>query len=108
MLSPNLFDSLIMWAGASASLYILLTLSWQRTETALRAMRAMVILTASDIALTLEVVFTWIKFGVFSSLLPAPAGQTLADPFSFSVISQGVFATLHHGVVNTGPRALVW
>jgi NADH:ubiquinone oxidoreductase subunit 5 (subunit L)/multisubunit Na+/H+ antiporter MnhA subunit len=107
VLSPNLFDSLIMWVGASASLYILLTLSWQRTETARRAMRAMVILTASDIALTLGVVFTWIKFGVFSSLLPAPAGQTLADPFSFSVISQGVFATLHHGVASTGPRALL-
>ena len=107
VLSPNLFDSLILWVGASASLYVLLTLTWQQGETARRAMRAMVVLTAGDIALTLGVVFTWIKFGVFSSLLVAPSGQSLADPFSFGVISQGVIATLHHGVANTGPRALL-
>jgi NADH-quinone oxidoreductase subunit L len=107
VLSPNLFDSLIMWVAGSASLYVLLSLSWQRADTARRALRAMVILTASDIALTLGVVFTWIKFGVFSSLLPAPAGQTLADPLSFGVVSQGVIATLHHGVASTGPRALL-
>ena len=107
VLSPNLFDSLILWVGASASLYVLLSLTWQRAEIAHRAMRAMVVLTAGDIALTLGVVFTWIKFGVFSSLLAAPSGQSLADPFSFSVISQGVIATLHHGVASTGPRALL-
>ena len=107
VLSPNLFDSLILWVGASASLYVLLSLSWQYADAARRAMRAMVILTASDIALTLGVVFTWIKFGVFSSLLPAPPGQTIADPFSFNVISQGVIATLHHGVASTGPRAIL-
>jgi NADH-quinone oxidoreductase subunit L len=107
VLSPNLFDSMIMWVGASAALYILLTLSWQRADTARRAMRAMIVLTAGDIALTLGVVFTWIKFGVFSSLLQAPAGQTIADPFSFNVISQGVIATLHQGVASAGPRALL-
>jgi NADH-quinone oxidoreductase subunit L len=107
VLSPNLFDSMIMWVGASAALYILLTLTWQRADTARRAMRAMIVLTAGDIALTLGVVFTWIKFGVFSSLLQAPAGQTIADPFSFNVISQGVIATLHHGVASAGPRALL-
>jgi NADH-quinone oxidoreductase subunit L len=107
VLSPNLFDSLIMWVGASASLYVLFSLAWQRADIARRAMRAMVILTASDIALTLGVVFTWIKFGVFSSLLTAPTGQTIADPFSFSVISQGVIATLHHGIASTGPRAIL-
>ena len=32
-LSPNLFDSLIMWVAASASLYLLVTLAWQRAET---------------------------------------------------------------------------
>ena len=107
VLSPNLFDSLITWVGASASLYVLISLSWQRADVARHAMRAMVVLTAGDIALTLGVVFAWIKFGVFSSLLQAPAGQTIADPFSFNVISQGVIATLHHGVANTGPRAIL-
>jgi NADH:ubiquinone oxidoreductase subunit 5 (subunit L)/multisubunit Na+/H+ antiporter MnhA subunit len=107
VLSPNLFDSLIMWVGATAVLYVLLTLAWQRADIARRALRAAIILTASDIALTLGVLFTWIKFGVFSSLLAAPAGQSIADPFSFSVISQGVIATLHHGVASTGPRALL-
>ena len=107
MLSPNLFNSLIMWVGATAVLYVLLTLAWQRADIARRALRAAIILTASDIALTLGVLFTWIKFGVFSSLLAAPAGQSIADPFSFSVISQGVIATLHHGVASTGPRALL-
>jgi NADH:ubiquinone oxidoreductase subunit 5 (subunit L)/multisubunit Na+/H+ antiporter MnhA subunit len=107
VLSPNLFDSLIMWVGASASLYVLLTLSWQRAEPARRAMRAMVILTAGDIALTLGVVFAWIKFGVFSSLLSPPSGQTIADPFSFDVVSKGVVATLHRTVAGTGPRAIL-
>jgi NADH-quinone oxidoreductase subunit L len=107
VLSPNLFDSLVMWVGASASLYVLLTLSWQRADTARHSMRAMVVGTAGDIALTLGVLFTWIKFGVFSSLLQAPAGQTLADPFSFNVISQGVIATLHNGVASAGPRAIL-
>ena len=107
VLSPNLFDSMIMWVGASAALYILLTLSWQRADAARRATRAMIVLTAGDIALTLGVVFTWIKFGVFSSQLQAPAGQAIADPFSFNVISQGVIATLHQGVAGAGPRALL-
>jgi NADH:ubiquinone oxidoreductase subunit 5 (subunit L)/multisubunit Na+/H+ antiporter MnhA subunit len=66
----------------------------------------MVILTAGDIALTLGVVFTWIKLGVFSSLLAAPAGQDLADPFSWNIISQGVTGILHNAVASTGPRAL--
>ena len=107
VLSPNLFDSLMMWVGASASLYILLTLSWQRADTVRRAMRAMVIVTAGDIALTLGVVFTWIKFGVFSSLVSPPSGQTIADPFSFGVVSQGVIATLNKGVAGAGPRAIL-
>ena len=107
VLSPNLFDSLITWVGASASLYVLISLSWQRADVARHAMRAMVVLTAGDIALTLGVVFAWIKFGVFSSLLQAPAGQSIADPFSFNVIAQGVISTLHHGVANTGPRAIL-
>ena len=107
VLSPNLFDSLILWVGASACLYILMTLSWQRADIAGRAMRAIIVVTAGDIALTLGVLFAWIKFGVFSSLLEAPAGQSFADPFSFSIVQQGVIATLHHGVAATGPRALL-
>ena len=107
VLSPNLFDSLIMWVGASACLYILITLSWQRADLARRAMRAIIVVTAGDIALTLGVLFAWIKFGVFSSLLQAPPGQSFADPFSFSIVQQGVIATLHHGVASTGPRALL-
>ncbi len=70
-------------------------------------MRAIIVVTAGDIALTLGVLFAWIKFGVFSSLLEAPAGQSFADPFSFSIVQQGVIATLHHGVASTGPRALL-
>ena len=106
VLSPNLFDSLIMWVAATASLYLLVSLAWQRADVALHALRVMVVLTAGDIALTLGVVYTWIKFGVFSSLLAAPTGQTVADPFSFGVISQGVVATFHSKVAATGPRAI--
>jgi NADH-quinone oxidoreductase subunit L len=106
VLSPNLFDSLIMWVAATASLYLLVSLAWQRADVALHALRVMVVMTAGDIALTLGVVYTWIKFGVFSSLLAAPAGQTVADPFSFSVISQGAVATFHSKVAATGPRAI--
>ena len=73
----------------------------------MHALRIVVILTAGDIALTLGVVFTWIKFGVFSSLLAAPSGQTLADPFSWSIFSQGVIGTLHHAVASAGPRAIL-
>jgi NADH-quinone oxidoreductase subunit L len=106
VLSPNLFDSLIMWIAATAGLYVLVSLAWQRAETGITALRIMVVLTAGDIALTLGAVFTWIKFGVFSSLLAAPAGQTTADPFAWSVIAQGVFETLRHGVASAGPRAI--
>ena len=66
----------------------------------------MVVLTAGDIALTLGVVFTWIKFGVFASLLAAPSGQDLADPFSWNIIAQGVAGIGHHAVASAGPRAL--
>ena len=106
VLSPNLFDSLIMWVAASASLYLLVSLAWQRTDVAVHALRAMAVLTAGDIALTLGVVYTWIKFGIFSSLLAAPPGQTIADPFSFNVLSQGVLATVHMQVAGAGPRAI--
>lgn len=105
-LSPNLFDSLIMWILATASVAVLVSLAWQRADSAARALRIIVILTAGDIALTLGVVFTWIKFGVFSSLLAAPSGQTLADPFSWSIFSQGVIGTLHRAVASAGPRAI--
>jgi NADH-quinone oxidoreductase subunit L len=106
VLSPNLFDSLIMWIAATASLYLLVSLAWQRADIGVRALRVMVVLTAGDIALTLGVVYTWIKFGVFSSLLSAPPGQTIADPFSFDVISQSVLATVHAKVAGAGPRAI--
>ena len=107
VLSPNFFNSLILWVGASGCLYILMTLSWQRADIAGRALRAIIVVTAGDIALTLGVLFAWIKFGVFSSLLAAPAGQSFADPFSFSIVQRGVIAVLHHGVAATGPRALL-
>ena len=106
VLSPNLFDSLIMSVAATASLYLLVSLGWQRADHALRAMRVMVVLTAGDIALMLGVLFSWIKFGAFSALLPAPSGQTIADPFSFNVISQAVVSTTHGSVAGAGPRAL--
>ncbi len=106
VLSPNLFNSLIMWVAASASLYLLVSLAWQRTDVAVRALRAMAVLTAGDIALTLGVVYTWIKFGIFSSLAAVPLGQTIADPFSFNVLSQGVLATVHMQVAGAGPRAI--
>jgi NADH:ubiquinone oxidoreductase subunit 5 (subunit L)/multisubunit Na+/H+ antiporter MnhA subunit len=106
VLSPNLFDSLIMSVAATASLYLLVSLGWQRVDHAFRAMRVMVVLTAGDIALTLGVLFSWIKFGAFSALLPAPAGQTIADPLSFNVISQAVVSTTHGNVAGAGPRAL--
>jgi NADH-quinone oxidoreductase subunit L len=106
VLSPNLFDSLIMWIAATASLSLLVSLAWQRADIGVRALRVMVVLTAGDIALTLGVVYTWIKFGVFSSLLGAPPGQTIADPFSFDVISQSVLATVHAQVAGAGPRAI--
>jgi NADH:ubiquinone oxidoreductase subunit 5 (subunit L)/multisubunit Na+/H+ antiporter MnhA subunit len=105
-LSPNLFDSLIMWVVGTASLAVLVSLAWQRVESAAHALRVAVVLTAGDVALTLGVVFTWIKFGVFSSLLAAPTGQTLADPLSWSIFSQGVIGTLHRAVSNAGPRAI--
>ena len=106
VLSPNLFDSLIMWGAATAAVYILVSLAWHRADTIVNALRIMVVLTAGDIALTLGVVFTWIKFGVFSSLLAAPTGQDIADPFSWNVISQGVIETLHKAVASAGPRAI--
>jgi NADH-quinone oxidoreductase subunit L len=107
VLSPNLFDSLMLWTVGSAALFVLLTLSWQHAESTRHALRAYVVIAAGDIALTLGVVFTWIKFGVFSSLLTAPSGQSIADPFSFKVISQGVYAILRHTVAGSGPRALL-
>jgi len=106
VLSPNLFDSLIMWIAATAAVYILVSLAWQRADKAVNALRIMVVLTAGDIALTLGVAFTWIKFGVFSSLLAAPTGQDIADPFSWDVVSHGVLATLDKAVASAGPRAI--
>jgi NADH-quinone oxidoreductase subunit L len=107
VLSPNLFDSLVMWIAATAAVYLLVSLAWQRAGSAVNALRVAVVLTAGDIALTLGVVFTWIKFGVFSSLLAAPAGQDIADPLSWNIISQGVIGTLHRAVASAGPRALM-
>lgn len=106
VLSPNLFNSLVMWVAATASLYLLASLAWHRADSAIHALRIMIVLTAGDIALTLGVVFTWIKFGVFSSLLAAPAGQDLADPFSWNIIGQGAIGIVHHAIANAGPRAL--
>lgn len=92
--SPNLFDTLLMWGLGSVAVYLVLALWWERGDAAAPARRAYLALHTADIALLLAVAFVFVKFGVFSSSLPAPSGQSLVDPFGFDQ-----FTRFAHGVV---------
>ena len=48
----------------------------------------------------------FIKFGEYSSTIPAPAGQTVADPFGFDQIGSFVTALNHGMVAGAGLRTL--
>ena len=104
--SPNAFDSLVMWTAGSVAMY-LTALHWvDRPDAAAPARRALVILKIGDVALLLGVIFAFLKFGTYASLLPAPAGQDINDPFSFTTIGQATTAVLHGVVGGAGPRTL--
>ncbi len=104
--SPNSFDSLFMWMAGAAAVY-LMALHWsERADAAAPARRALVVLRAGDVALLLGVLYAFIKFGVYASLQPAPAGQDINDPFSFTTIAQASAAVLHHQVSGSGPKTL--
>src|ERR1700736_217341 len=104
--SPNAFDSLVMWTAGSVALYVT-ALHWvDRPDAAAPARRALVVLTIGDVALFLGVIFAFLKFGTYASLLPAPTGQDINDPFSFTTIGQATTAVLHGVVGGAGPRTL--
>jgi NADH-quinone oxidoreductase subunit L len=106
VLSPNTFHSLFMWTAASAALY-LMSLHWtERPDAAAPARRVLVALRLGDVALMLGVVVAFIKFGTYASTLPAPAGQHINDPFSFTTINQATTGVLHGVVHGAGLRTL--
>ena len=104
--SPNVFDSLFMWMLGTAATYLLIGLWWDQHDAAAPARRALIALHVSDIALVLGAVVVFIKFGVYASGQPAPAGQLLADPFGFDTIAKASGAALHGGVGGAGLRTV--
>jgi NADH-quinone oxidoreductase subunit L len=92
--SPNLFNTLLIWGLGSAAVYLVVGIWWDRADAAAPARRAYAALHTADIALLLAVIFVFVKFGLFSSSLPAASGQSLVDPFGFDQ-----FTRLAHSVV---------
>ena len=106
VLSPNLFDSLFLWVIGSAAVYLLAAHWWDRQDAAAPARRTLVALHVADIALLLATVIVLVKFGVYSSQIPAPAGQSIADPFGFDQLTGYAAAVLHGAVGGAGLRTL--
>ena len=104
--SPNLFDTLLTWGLASAAVYLIASFWWQRADAAAPARRAFITMYTTDIALLLAVVVVFVKFGLYSSTVPAPAGQSIADPFGFDQLTRNAQAVTPGLVAGTGLRSL--
>jgi NADH:ubiquinone oxidoreductase subunit 5 (subunit L)/multisubunit Na+/H+ antiporter MnhA subunit len=104
--SPNLFDSLFTWMLATVAVYLLVGLWWDHQDAATPARRVLLTLHVGDIALMLGAVVAFIKFGVYASGLPAPAGQPTADPFGFDILARATTVTLHGQVAGAGLRTV--
>ena len=104
--SPNLFQTLLMWSLASAAVYVIAAFWWSRADAAAPARRAFVATYVADITLLLAVVFVFDKFGLYSSTVPAPAGQSAADPFAFDQFTRNALAVTHGQVAGAGLRTL--
>lgn len=104
--SPNLFQTLLTWSLASAAVYVIAAFWWSRADAATPARRAFSAIHVADVALLLALVFIVAKFGVYSSTVPAPAGQSAADPLGFDQLTRNALAVTHGVVAGTGIRAL--
>ncbi|MBV8444342.1 MAG: hypothetical protein JOZ92_00340 [Candidatus Dormibacteraeota bacterium] len=106
ILSPNLFQSMVMWMLGTAAAYLMTLHWWQREDAAAPARRVLTALRASDLALLLATVIVFVKFGIYASSFSAPPGQDISDPFAFGVIAQSVTGVLHGLVPGAGLRTL--
>src|SRR5262249_674817 len=100
------FQTLFMWALASVAVYVIAAFWWARADAAAPARRAFVTVYAADTALLLDVVFVFGKFGLYSTTVPAPPGQSAADPFAFEQFTRNAAAVTHGLVTGAGPRTL--
>ena len=104
--SPNLFQTLLMWSLASAAIYVIAAFWWSRADAAAPARRAFITIYVADVALLLALVFIFSKFGVYSTTVPAPPGQSAADPFGFDQFTRNALAVTHGLVAGAGIRTL--
>lgn len=104
--SPNLFQTLLTWSLASAAVYAIAAFWWSRADAATPARRAFSALYVADVALLLALVFIVAKFGVYSSTVPAPPGQSAADPLGFDQFTRNALAVTHGLVAGAGIRTL--
>lgn len=104
--SPNLFDTLLMWIVLSVAAYLVAAHWWDRGDAAAPARRAFLALHSADLALLLAVAVVFDKFGVYSSQVSAPPGQSLADPLGFDQLTPISHAVLQGNVHGAGLRTL--
>jgi len=104
--APNLFQFLLLAGIGSVAIYLLTTHWWQRPDAAAPARRILVTLSIADITLLLATVFLFVKFGLYAVSQPAPSGQDIFDPFSFTNLAQLVQAAQHGVVAGAGLRTV--
>lgn len=104
--SPTLFGTLLMWMLLSVTSYLLVAHWWDRGDAAAPGRRAYLVLYAADLALLLAVAVLFDKFGVYSSQLPAPAGQPVVDPLGFDQLTRMTHGVLQGAVHGAGLRSL--
>ena len=105
--SPNLFQFWLGWEVTGVAAWMLAAHHWQQPGRALAATRTFVVLRVADLALLLGLVMVFAKFALSVAKLPAPTGQTTADPLSFSVLSRQWHLGHIGAVTGVGARTLV-
>jgi NADH-quinone oxidoreductase subunit L len=104
--SPNLFSTLFAWMVVSVAAYLVAAQWWDRGDAAAPARRAYLVLYSADLALLLAVAVVFVKFGLYSAQLPAPAGQSLVDPLGFDQLTRLAQGVLQGAVHGAGLRSL--
>lgn len=108
VVSPNLFQTLLMWWAISAGSLLLVGHWWHRPAGAAAAKRLMVVMGGGDLVLMLGVVVAFTKLAPDVGLLPPTPSLPFNDPFNFPLLGVEWQRILNGAVAGAGTRTLVF
>lgn len=104
--SPNLFQALFAGMVLSAAVYVLSSHWWETHDVARMAQRGFGWLVAADVALLFAAVAWFVRMSSDISGQTPPSGQSVPDPFDFSLIGSEAARVNSHLISGVGGRSL--